>query len=290
MAKRRKKSQQVKLTPTGLIVGLLVFIVAGVSQIFSPSETKDPTTTTTTTSQVISATQTTTPQVSSSSVSSTPSSITPESSSQATTQTSKQYITSADISDYSGQKNIVLNNNSTNLNYDSFYAELGNSNFSLTNLDSLNRAGIAKAILSPNTYRGSEDREENSDISSIKPTGWKNKRVDGSYIYNRSHLIGYSLIDANTDTPLNLITGTRSFNADTDWGMLHYENLVRDAVKSGKTVMYVVNPIFKDNELVARGVQMMAKSTDGSFEFNVFIYNVQDNITINYADGTSTKS
>lgn len=266
-------------------------MVAGVSQIFSPNETKEPTTTPT--SQVISSTQPTTQastQSSSSSVSSTPSSTTSESSRQAPTQTSTQYITSSDISDYSGQKNIVLNNNSTNLNYDSFYAELGNSNFSLTNLDNLNRAGIAKAILSPNTYRGSEDREENSNISSIKPTGWKNKRIDGSYIYNRSHLIGYSLIDANTDTPLNLITGTRSFNADTDWGMLHYENLVRDAVKSGKTVMYVVNPIFKDNELVARGVQMMAKSTDGSFEFNVFIYNVQDNITINYADGTSTKN
>lgn len=207
-----------------------------------------------------------------------------------TSQTTDGLLTAEDIKDYDGTKNVVINNNESGIESpESFKTEL-NGNFYVSQLDNQNRAGVAKAYLTKSTYRSSADRDENSDISNIKPTGWKNKKVDGSYIYNRSHLIGYSLIDADTDTVYNLITGTRDFNADTDWGMLHYENLVRDAVLDGKDVMYIVNPVFKGNEEVVRGVQMIAESTDGSLKFNVFIYNVQDNITINYSDGTSVKS
>lgn len=194
-------------------------------------------------------------------------------------------VTENDIPLYDGStKNIVLNNNKSGLDIDSI------SDLSFSNLDSHNRVGVANAILTPETYHGSENRAEESNISNIKPTGWKNKKINGSYIYNRSHLIGYAFKGVETDSVLNLITGTRDFNANMDWGMLKYETMVQQAVKSGKTVYYEVNPVFHGDNIVATGVQMRAVSTDGSLEFNVFIYNVQDGVTIDYSNGNSQKS
>lgn len=194
-------------------------------------------------------------------------------------------VTENDIPLYDGStKNIVLNNNKSGLDIDSM------SDLSFSNLDSHNRVGVANAILTPETYHGSENRAEESNISNIKPTGWKNKKINGSYIYNRSHLIGYAFKGVETDSVLNLITGTRDFNANMDWGMLKYETMVQQAVKSGKTVYYEVNPVFHGDNIVATGVQMRAVSTDGSLEFNVFIYNVQDGVTIDYSNGNSQKS
>ena len=193
-------------------------------------------------------------------------------------------VTEKDIPLYDGStKNLILNNNKSEL-------EKQDVELSFSNLDNLNRVGVATAIITPETYHGSENRAEESNISNIKPTGWKNKKINGSYIYNRSHLIGYAFKGTESDSILNLMTGTRDFNANTEWGMLKYETMVQKAVKSGKTVYYEVNPVFHGDNLVATGVQMRALSTDKSLDFNVFIYNVQDGFSINYADGTSSKT
>ena len=150
-----------------------------------------------------------------------------------------------------------------------------------TDLDELGRCGVAYA----NICRGS--------IGMIKPSGWqlaKYDSVDGKYLYNRSHLIGFQLAGENANEK-NLITGTRYFNVE---GMLPFENEVAEYVKeTNNHVLYRVTPVFKDTELVARGVKIEAYSVEDSgqgVEFNVFVYNVQPDITINYQDGTSSGS
>lgn len=206
---------------------------------------------------------------------------------------STNIVTPENLPDYDGfNKGLAINGGFADFNIDEFF---GNKSFKsgwvqFSDLDSLNRVQVARAFLTPDFYRGSEDRKEESNIYNIKPTGWKNKKIDNNYIYNRSHLIGYSFAKANVDVPQNLMTGTRDFNANTNWGMLKYENMVRDAIQQGESIMYEVRPIFIGNELVARGVQMRASSYGSdALDFNVFIYNVQDNLNINYLDGTSTK-
>ncbi len=137
-----------------------------------------------------------------------------------------------------------------------------------------------------------EDRES---ISSVRPSGWVNVKydtsiVDGGYIYNRCHLIGFQLTGENANKE-NLITGTRYMNVD---GMLPFENMIADYVKETENhVMLRVTPIFYGNELVARGVHMEAYSVEDEGDgicFNVFCYNVQPQITINYATGESALS
>lgn len=132
--------------------------------------------------------------------------------------------------------------------------------------------------------------EERGAIGSVKPTGWqvaKYSNVDGRYLYNRCHLISYQLSAENAN-PNNLITGTRYLNIE---GMLPFENKVATYVKTTSNhVLYRVTPIFKDDELVARGVQMEAYSIedDGEgVEFNVYCYNVQPDIEIDYKTGNS---
>ena len=111
--------------------------------------------------------------------------------------------------------------------------------------------------------------------------------VDGKYLYNRCHLIGWQLTAENANRS-NLITGTRYMNVD---GMLPFENMVADYIKeTGSHVMYRVSPIFNGDDLVAQGVQMEAYSVEDDGEgicFNVFCYNVQPGVTIDYADGTN---
>ncbi len=154
-------------------------------------------------------------------------------------------------------------------------------------LDAKGRCGTALACcgtaLMPKESRG--------DISSVKPSGWKQAQydfVDGKHLYNRCHLIGWQLSgeDANKS---NLITGTRYMNTE---GMLPFENMVADYIKeTNNHVMYRVTPWFYKNELVARGVQIEAYSVEDSGEgicFNVFCHNVQPGVTLNYANGSST--
>ena len=133
-------------------------------------------------------------------------------------------------------------------------------------------------------------KEERESIGQIKPTGWHTVRydcVEGKYLYNRCHLIGYQLTAENANEK-NLITGTRYMNVE---GMLPFENIVADYIKeTGNHVLYRVTPIFKDNNLVASGVQMEAKSVEDNGKgvlFNVYVYNNQPGIEINYLTGES---
>jgi len=130
--------------------------------------------------------------------------------------------------------------------------------------------------------------EKRGYIGNIKPTGWVNNKydfIDGKYLYNRCHIIGFQLT-AENDNPKNLITGTRYLNIE---GMLPFENMVADYVKETHNhVLYRVTPYFNDNELVCRGVEMEAYSVEDDGDgicFNIFAYNVQPGVTINYETG-----
>lgn len=132
-----------------------------------------------------------------------------------------------------------------------------------------------------------EDRES---IGMVKPSGWKTEKydfVDGKYLYNRCHLIGFQLAGENANEK-NLITGTRFLNVE---GMLPFENMVADYLKeTGNHVLYRVTPIFNDNELVARGVTIEAYSIEDNGEgiqFYVYCYNNQPKVEINYQTGES---
>lgn len=154
-------------------------------------------------------------------------------------------------------------------------------------LDELGRCGPAMVLVGKETM----PTEERGEIGMIKPTGWHTVKyagiVDGNYLYNRCHLIGYQLSGENANEK-NLITGTRYFNVT---GMLPFENEVADYVKNtGNHVMYRVTPVFAGDNLVADGVLMEAYSTEDNGEgvcFCVFVYNVQPGIEIDYATGDS---
>lgn len=150
-----------------------------------------------------------------------------------------------------------------------------------SNLDYLNRAHAANALLNkklmPHTER---------EPLFVDPTGWHNKRISDGWLYNRCHLIGYQLTGQNNNLK-NLITGTRQLN---DPDMLKYEDKVADYIRSSNKhyIRYRVTPIWRGNELLARGVQMEAQSIgDNSVHFNVFIFNVQPGVKLNYETGTS---
>lgn len=156
-----------------------------------------------------------------------------------------------------------------------------------SSLDSLGRCGVTIASVG----RDIMPTEERGSIGQVKPTGWftvKYDCVDGKYLYNRCHLIGYQLTGENANTK-NLITGTRYMNVD---GMLPFENMVADYVKeTGNHVAYRVTPIFEGNNLLASGVQMEAYSIEDEGEgicFNIYCYNVQPGVKINYATGESS--
>lgn len=193
-----------------------------------------------------------------------------------------QYKTLAN-SDFKGKQVIILNNNHTTFSKKDLSLAKGSWQ-SFSNLDSFNRVGVANAMLSK-SLMPKEDREP----LYVDPTGWKNKKitVNGKteWLYNRCHLIGYQLTGENNN-PKNLMTGTRSLN---DPDMLVYENKVASYLKTtNHHVRYQVEPIFRGNELVARGVHMQAKSIeDNKIEFNIYIFNVEQGVTINYADGSS---
>lgn len=158
-----------------------------------------------------------------------------------------------------------------------------------SDLDFEGRCGTAFARIGPDTV----SNEKRGDISQVRPSGWVQRKysfVDDGMLYNRSHLIAHQLCGENANEK-NLITGTRTFNAV---GMLYYEELVGDYVRStGNHVLYRVTPLFAANDLVARGVQMEAKSVEDNGEaiqFNVFVYNVEPGVAIDYVTGESWES
>ena len=188
------------------------------------------------------------------------------------------------IPEYSGSPYVEINGNVPEFTEE----ELSSDTFEeYSELDSLGRCGVAFANLSLELM----PTEERGSIGMIKPSGWHTVRyddvVEGKYLYNRCHLIGFQLAGENANE-LNLITGTRYMNVD---GMLPFENEVADYIEStGNHVLYRVSPIFEGDELVARGVQMEAYSIEDNGEgvqFNVYVYNVQPGIVIDYATGES---
>lgn len=153
-------------------------------------------------------------------------------------------------------------------------------------LDKLERCGVAYANLTKKMM----PTEERQSIGYIFPTGWHSviypKQIEDRFLYNRCHLIGFQLAGEN-DNPRNLITGTRYLNVT---GMQPFENEVADYLKAHpkRHVLYRVTPIFVEDDLLARGVLMEAKSVeDDDIEFCVFVYNIQPGILIEYEDGSS---
>lgn len=153
-------------------------------------------------------------------------------------------------------------------------------------LDDLGRCGVAYA----NVCQELMPTEERGEIGQVKPTGWHTVKYDfvsGKYLYNRCHLLGYQLTGENANEQ-NLITGTRYLNVE---GMLPFENMVADYVEeTDNHVLYRVTPIFEGDELVARGVLMEGLSVEDDGEgicFNVYCYNNQPGVIIDYATGES---
>lgn len=190
------------------------------------------------------------------------------------------------IPPYSQQPFIILNNNvpwfedsdKTTVAFEQ-YCEL----------DNLGRCGTAFVCVCKDIM----PTEERGEIGNIKPSGWhtiKYDSVDGKYLYNRCHLVGYQLSGENSN-PQNLITGTRYLNVES---MLRFENLVANYVEdTGNHVLYRVTPLFEGSNLLSNGVIIEAYSVEDNGEgicFNVFCYNIQPGITIDYTTGESQLS
>ena len=186
-----------------------------------------------------------------------------------------------DIPAYAGDPYVVINGNQPDFTEEDRTSTVSFESYSP--LDALGRCGPACANIGQDLIP-TEDRES---ISSVTPSGWINREYDGEYLYNRCHLIGFQLTGENANEE-NLITGTRYMNVD---GMLPFENLAADYIReTGNHVLYRVTPVFEDRDLVASGVQMEAWSVEDSGEgvcFNVYVYNVQPGIVIDYATGES---
>ena len=197
--------------------------------------------------------------------------------------TEEQSYNIGQIPEYSGKAYVTINNNKPNFKEED---KTTKSFEKYSNLDSLNRCGVAYANVSKETM----PTEERGRIGMIKPSGWhtvKYNNVDGKYLYNRCHLIGYQLTGENANEK-NLITCTRYMNTV---GMLEFENKVANYVKeTNNHVLYRVTPIFEGNNLLASGAQMEAYSVEDQgkgISFNVYVYNIQEGITIDYKTGDS---
>jgi len=192
-----------------------------------------------------------------------------------------------DIPAYSGKTFVKLNDNKPAFNKEDMEKEAFET---YSDLDYLGRCGVAYAKLGKELMPDSP-RE---DISMIKPSGWKTYKypdlIEDVSLYNRSHLIAFSLAGENANEK-NLITGTDYLNKE---GMLPFEEGVRSYIKStGNHVMYRVTPIFKDDELICRGVTMEAYSVEDQGKgicFNIFVYNLQPGVEIDYKTGKSKRA
>lgn len=189
----------------------------------------------------------------------------------------------SEIPEYSGEPYVVINDNEPVFSEEELTTE---SYESYSSLDKLGRCGEASASIGTDLM----PTEKRGSISKVKASGWHTVKydcVDGKYLYNRCHLIGYQLTAENANEK-NLITGTRYLNVE---GMLPFENMVADYIKeTDHHVLYRVTPVFEEDNLVASGVQMEAESVEDDGEgisFNVYCYNVQPGIEIDYETGES---
>lgn len=200
-----------------------------------------------------------------------------------TTEENTKVVSENNIPEYSGTPYIVLNNNIPEFTDNEITTKAFEK---YSELDYLGRCGKAVACLGRETM----PTEERGEIGMIKPSGWHLKKydcVDGKYLYNRCHLIGFQLSGENANDK-NLITGTRYLNIE---GMLPFENMVDDYIEqTGNHVMYRVTPIFQGENLLCKGVKIEAFSVEDNGKgvcFNVFCYNAQPSIKIDYETGES---
>lgn len=190
----------------------------------------------------------------------------------------------SNIPDYTNESYIYINNNIPSFDIN----DANNGTFeTYSDLDSLGRCGVAYANLSYDLM----PTEPRGNISYIKPSGWRISKYDwieGEYLFNRCHLIAYSLAGEN-DNVKNLITCTRYLNATT---MQDFEIKVANYIRKTKNhVLYRVTPIFDSENLIAKGVQMEAYSVEDNGEgikFNIFAYNIEPKVKINYLNGENS--
>lgn len=147
------------------------------------------------------------------------------------------------------------------------------------------------AIIKTSWEKANADNEKDN-YSSIMPTGFKQQKYDtsivpGGYLYHRCHVIAWKLGGIDVEER-NIMTGTQSFNIN---GMKQFEDKVYNYLKENQTnhVLYRVTPYFEGENELARGVNIEAYSIEdkGKIQFNVYVYNVQDGIIIDYATGKS---
>ena len=298
--KRRREEEAKKTQKRALTIGVgalaAIFIICGIGMMTEKDEPQVPDSSVATTIGAESTPTTEPPVESEPESSSEPApSETPQSEPESTTTTpepttaapepSAPVFSLADIPAYSGSPYVAVNGNVPGFTD----ADLTTTSFeTYSPLDSLGRCGVAYASIG----RDLMPTEERGSIGQVKPSGWHtvkyNGIVDGNYLYNRCHLIGYQLTAENANTK-NLITGTRYLNVE---GMLPFENMVADYIKeTNNHVLYRVTPVFDGDNLVASGVLMEAKSVEDNGDgilFNVYCYNVQPKISIDYATGDST--
>ena len=193
----------------------------------------------------------------------------------------------ANIPEYSGMPYVCINNNVPAFTQEML--EMGEIEY-YSELDKLNRCGVTYANICKKIMPAED--EERESISNVIPSGCEQVSykgiVDGNYLYNRCHLVGYQLAGENANKN-NLITGTRYMNTE---GMLPFENMVAEYIDENPKnhVIYRVTPVFEGNNLVASGVQMEAYSVEDNgngISFNIYVYNVQPGIVIDYATGES---
>jgi len=198
-------------------------------------------------------------------------------------QSEETFISLEEVPEFTDRPYVIINDNQPEFTE----KQKIDSSFERYNpLDELGRCTYAFA----NVGRDLMPTEKRGSIGSVKPSGWhlvKYDFISGKYLFNRCHLIGYQLTAENANKE-NLITGTRYLNVE---GMLPFEEMVAEYVKeSGNHVLYRVTPIYEGDELVARGVQMEGWSVEDEGEgicFNVYCYNNQPGIEIDYATGKS---
>ena len=188
------------------------------------------------------------------------------------------------IPEFDNEPYVIINNNKPDFSEKDLTTKAFEK---YSELDVLGRCGVAYA----NICKDLMPTEARGEIGMIKPSGWQYAKydfVDGKYLYNRCHLIGFQLAGENANEK-NLITGTRYLNVQ---GMLPFENEVAEKVKKKNIhVLYRVTPIFKDKNLIASGVQMEAMSVEDkgkSVCFNVYVYNNQPGVEIDYTTGKSS--
>lgn len=197
--------------------------------------------------------------------------------------TSNESYDIENLPEYDGNSYVIVNDNIPYFKEEEYTTT---SFEKYSELDLLGRCGVASANISKDLM----STEKRGSIGMIKPSGWhtiKYDHIDGKYLYNRCHLIGYQLTGENANEK-NLITCTRSMNTK---GMLQFENMVTKYIKdTGNHVLYRVTPVFEGNNLVATGVEMEAYSVEDNgkgIKFNVFVYNIEDGIIIDYKTGDS---